>query len=477
MVIRLRVRWLFALLVICLWCAAEANRSQAQGILRRLQDRVQSRIESVTSEPPGDTAAENRATDQAGSSPERGAPSPYGASILSGWAGEPSGKTEAASKPTMGIQVLESKQGTAGVRVAGIREGSRAGQAGLRLGDLIVAIDGEPTPTIESIAGVLNQHQVGDTLRATVMRGDLAFGVTIPLLDSNAVARTARTPSVADDSGAGASRERIAKPGIDPRLAELERVNDFGVEVIMTPGQSGVTIAGIRAGSSAAVAGLQAGDRIVSINGRLIHDEVTFRRELTRRHELGDELAVNVERNETYRSFDVVLRSADDGGAGVVSGGSIASGESSAPDSVGGADRNNAGRVGSVLDGLGSALGGWFGGQAARNQPAPDASGASESGNNDSIQRVGYEEELDTSTTLPSPALQGDPPSVEELTPPRAESPAITAPVSEPTEIDTAADSTSEAEKDQIIRSLREEIRRLQQRLKALEREHTQPSR
>ena len=77
------------------------------------------------------------------------------------------------------------------------------------------------------------------------------------------------------------------------------------------------------------------------------------------------------------------------------------------------------------------------------------------------IDRVGFEAEL----TPPSRTLPADPPSVEELTPPPAqpdgELPAADA---------TAGDSEMESnEKDKLIESLREEIRRLRQRLNSLE--------
>ncbi len=193
----------------------DVNSADAQGLFRRLQNRVQSRVESLApTAPPAQSARPDAGGPAAqrlspidpnqpqGSGTSRGtsgsAPQPgsrFGGSILSRAIGEKPAESKvqpnAASKPSMGIQVVAATEGTPGLKVAGIRPGSRAGEAGLQKDDLIVAIDGTATPTIEAVADILRQRKVGDTLRATVVRGETAAAVMIPLLDSAQLAEAA----------------------------------------------------------------------------------------------------------------------------------------------------------------------------------------------------------------------------------------------------------------------------------------------
>ena len=73
---------------------------------------------------------------------------------------------------------------TEGVIVAGLAEGGPAARAGLRPGDVITAVDDEPTPTPEDFLAVLRAHEPGDTLALTVRRaGGSDTQVRISLAD------------------------------------------------------------------------------------------------------------------------------------------------------------------------------------------------------------------------------------------------------------------------------------------------------
>ncbi|RME28918.1 MAG: M20/M25/M40 family metallo-hydrolase [Deltaproteobacteria bacterium] len=58
-----------------------------------------------------------------------------------------------------------------GVRVDAVTAGSPADQAGMRAGDVVVAIDGQPIDGLRTYSDVLKRHQPGDTIRITVQRG------------------------------------------------------------------------------------------------------------------------------------------------------------------------------------------------------------------------------------------------------------------------------------------------------------------
>ena len=58
----------------------------------------------------------------------------------------------------------------AGVLIASLAESGPAAKAGLRPGDLILAIDGEPTPSVDAVHRLLDRHSIGRTLTLRVLR-------------------------------------------------------------------------------------------------------------------------------------------------------------------------------------------------------------------------------------------------------------------------------------------------------------------
>jgi S1-C subfamily serine protease len=58
----------------------------------------------------------------------------------------------------------------AGVLIASLAERGPAATAGLRAGDLILAVDGEPTPTVDAIHRLLGRDAIGRTLTLRVLR-------------------------------------------------------------------------------------------------------------------------------------------------------------------------------------------------------------------------------------------------------------------------------------------------------------------
>ena len=95
-------------------------------------------------------------------------------------------QTGRVERAGLGVQIDEGqlgrRLGVRGVLVLGVVDGSGAASVGLRptrrdpqtggiiLGDVIVAVDGEPTPDAVSLYRILDRHDVGDAVRLTVQR-------------------------------------------------------------------------------------------------------------------------------------------------------------------------------------------------------------------------------------------------------------------------------------------------------------------
>lgn len=125
-----------------------------------------------------------------------------------------------------------------GAMVMRLFEGSPAARAGLRVGDVITAVNGRPIDSREAFNTQLATAAAGRALRLNVVRGESGREVTV-------------TPSeVPADLG----------------LAILRQI--AGIEV--ADSRAGVAVAGVLSGSQADSIGLMRGDLIVAANGAAV---------------------------------------------------------------------------------------------------------------------------------------------------------------------------------------------------------------
>jgi S1-C subfamily serine protease len=106
-------------------------------------------------------------------------------------------------RPTLGIQVderlnqvLTTELGVRGVAVLRVTPGSAADAAGLRgvrvqadntivAGDIILEVDGTPVDSVARLLGRLDERQIGDTVRLTVLREGNKTNVNVTLQAGN----------------------------------------------------------------------------------------------------------------------------------------------------------------------------------------------------------------------------------------------------------------------------------------------------
>jgi serine protease Do len=68
-----------------------------------------------------------------------------------------------------------------GLLVRGVLDDSPAGRAGLRRGDLLVALDGSPLTGLDALFGTLDAVPAPERLSLTVVRGSEELDVTVSL--------------------------------------------------------------------------------------------------------------------------------------------------------------------------------------------------------------------------------------------------------------------------------------------------------
>jgi S1-C subfamily serine protease len=93
-------------------------------------------------------------------------------------------------RPFIGISTVEITPGVAatnnlprqdGLLIVQVGGGTPAMRAGLRAGDIIVAVEGQPVKTQRDLRSILYQRKPGDTLTLTIQRGSSQSDVQVRL--------------------------------------------------------------------------------------------------------------------------------------------------------------------------------------------------------------------------------------------------------------------------------------------------------
>jgi serine protease Do len=166
--------------------------------------------------------------------------------------------TGKASHARLGVAVQEVNQTLAdsfkldkpeGALVSGVDPGGPADQAGLRAGDVIRKLNGQPIVSSGDLPALIGQAAPGEKVSLEVWRQGRREDLTAKLGDASD-----RKPQIAKaDDGAGKGKLGLALRPLQPQ----ER-RDTGVE-------AGLLVED--AGGAAALAGVQPGDVLVAVNG------------------------------------------------------------------------------------------------------------------------------------------------------------------------------------------------------------------
>jgi serine protease Do len=154
----------------------------------------------------------------------------------------------------------------AGADINTVEEGSPADEAGLEIGDVIVALDGEPVPDATALTTSLAEYEPGDRVTVTVVRDGRRRDFSVSLSEF--------PPPEAE----GVSETE------PPEASRSETVLGFRVEAL-TPlmadelghdRDAGVVVSGVEPFSEAARAGISVGQMVLRINNRVVErpDEV-----------------------------------------------------------------------------------------------------------------------------------------------------------------------------------------------------------
>lgn len=141
-------------------------------------------------------------------------------------------------------EAFQLKNGQLGVLITGVAENSEAAKAGLKAGDVVIAVDGRPTVSAGALRNAVGVRKIGDTVKITFIR--------------DGKEKTVRC-KVGDPSSGFA-----AKGKVHPLLE--------GAEFDNHPDRDGVVVSRIAPRSPADASGLRQGDIILEANRQRVRN-------------------------------------------------------------------------------------------------------------------------------------------------------------------------------------------------------------
>lgn len=351
-------------------------------------------------------------------------------------------------EPTFGVEIAPVGFGpNRGLEVRGFLPDSPLPDAGIRAGDVIVAIDGVRTDSMDAMLAARRKISPGDSPIMQIARDRELLQVRLPVWPADELAsRRADTIAAAEANlnRTGGEPRYAAKPPLDNLPADFSSGEDssvmrspieatgysvtqsesprrpdlpaglkpvrprasLGISARDASPQRGVIVVDVNDGSAAKKAGIEVNDRIVSAAGRLIRDTGGLIREFSL-SKPGDSVTLGIVRGDAVRDVVVEMGGPD---------GKLARGSTNASDSASPPTKSTAGPPAegtstedpsssgnSLFGGVGSALGNFFGGSPAQQM---DSAESADTATDERSNQV-YE--------LPAPAAQPDSKSSDPL--------------------------------------------------------------
>ena len=157
-----------------------------------------------------------------------------------------------------------------GVTIANVISGSPADQAGLKVGDTIVSVDGRPVKNGDELVGDISSRRPGSTAKIEYVRNGKEEITSVTIAN--------RAKLFASRLGEEEEGNEEAAPKPSKMGATVQNVTREIAERLSIPPGKGVIVTEVKPGSFADDAGLSRGDVILEINKQPINSEDDFRR-------------------------------------------------------------------------------------------------------------------------------------------------------------------------------------------------------
>jgi serine protease Do len=167
--------------------------------------------------------------------------------------------------PELAKEFGVSKPG--GALITNLKSDAPAAKAGLKQGDVIVQLNGQPVESANDLRLRISQTAPGSTVKLEISRDGKMQDVNVTLGELPQDATAEEAPG----EGGGGGLEGVNVQELTPEAAQ---------ELQLTPGTRGVVVASVDPSSAAAAAGLNRGDVIQEVNHKAVHSITEYKQAL-----------------------------------------------------------------------------------------------------------------------------------------------------------------------------------------------------
>lgn len=173
----------------------------------------------------------------------------------------------------LGVQLQEMDAETAssfdikpsdGVLIARVQPDTPAQKAGLQDGDIVVKIDGKPTPSSSAFMRIIASRRPDAEVNLEIIREGERLTKQATLVERTEERLMVGAPAMPQRGG------ELARLGLTVEEADADMLKSMNLE-------QGVVVASVKDDSQAAERGLQVGDVITKVNGRSVTDADSMR--------------------------------------------------------------------------------------------------------------------------------------------------------------------------------------------------------
>jgi serine protease Do len=201
-----------------------------------------------------------------------------------------------------------------GVRISSVSEGTPAARAGFKSGDIVVDFDGERIRSVRQFSRIVQETTPNRAVKTTIVRDGARQTLTVtPELGTNFGTIFNRTPNLVTRKAP--SPNTVPFPDgnfITPLFAQVPA--QLGVSVTGLDDQlatyfgvkNGVLVTSVTPDSPAAMAGLKAGDVIMSVSGRAV-DQPSQLSDAVRNAQDGSALELRITRDKKELTIKATL--------------------------------------------------------------------------------------------------------------------------------------------------------------------------
>ena len=249
----------------------------AQGVFDRLRERMSDRFQPPELSPP----EEPQITDDV-----LPAPGDQESSVEGADTSLPPVVSIPAERPSLGVVAEEQADDQEGLKVVEVKPESSAADAGMLIGDIIIALNGEVVDGIDDVARMMSSLDTRKPIQIEIRRGGQRLELAADLWG------ILKTPP----------KQAVTTPETPGRLGvRVDDARNFQSEV-----EQGAYVVAVTPGAPAEAAGLQRGDIIVSIDGEAIADADALFRVMSTT-QAGQQIRIGLIRNGVVNDQSVTL--------------------------------------------------------------------------------------------------------------------------------------------------------------------------